>query len=54
MSETLECLRQTDVKYVAGFHCTGYFAQKVLMDHFAVRWISGTVGACITFNGNGA
>jgi 7,8-dihydropterin-6-yl-methyl-4-(beta-D-ribofuranosyl)aminobenzene 5'-phosphate synthase len=40
MSETLECLHQTDLKYVAEFHCTGYFAQKVLMDRFADRRIA--------------
>jgi 7,8-dihydropterin-6-yl-methyl-4-(beta-D-ribofuranosyl)aminobenzene 5'-phosphate synthase len=51
MSETLKCLRRADVKYIAGFHCTGYYAQKVLMEQFKERWIPGAVGARITLNG---
>ncbi len=54
MSKTLECLRQADVKHIAGVHCTGYYAQKVLMDQFRDRWIPGAVGARITFNGHEA
>jgi 7,8-dihydropterin-6-yl-methyl-4-(beta-D-ribofuranosyl)aminobenzene 5'-phosphate synthase len=54
MNETVKCLRRTDVKYIAGVHCTGYYAQKFLMDQFTDRWIPGAVGARITFNGNGA
>jgi 7,8-dihydropterin-6-yl-methyl-4-(beta-D-ribofuranosyl)aminobenzene 5'-phosphate synthase len=54
MSETLKCLRRADVKYIAGVHCTGYYAQKVLMEQFRDRWIPGAVGTRITFNGDGA
>jgi 7,8-dihydropterin-6-yl-methyl-4-(beta-D-ribofuranosyl)aminobenzene 5'-phosphate synthase len=54
MSETLKCFRRTDVKYIAGLHCTGYYAQKVLMDQFRDRWLPGAVGARITFDGKGA
>jgi len=52
MNKTLEHLRRAGVKYIAGFHCTGYYAQKLLMDHFRDQWIPGAVGAHITFNGN--
>ena len=54
MNETLQHLRRVSVKYIAGFHCTGYYAQKLLMDHFGDKWIPGAVGAHITFNGNGS
>ncbi len=52
MRETVKCLRRADVKYIAGVHCTGYFAQKALMDQFRDRWIPGAVGARITFDSN--
>ncbi len=54
MNETLKCLRRADVKYIAGVHCTGYYAQKILMGQFTERWIPGAVGARITFNDKGA
>ena len=54
MSETLQHLRRASVKHIAGFHCTGYYAQKLLMDHFGDQWIPGAVGARMTFNDKGA
>ena len=48
MKATIDCLLELDVKYVAGLHCTGYFAQKRLMDALGQeRWIPGAVGAHI-------
>ena len=50
MGETLKSLRRVNVRHIAGVHCTGYYAQKILMDEFKDRWIPGAVGAKITFN----
>lgn len=49
MKKTLEFLLQLDLRYVSGMHCTGYYAQKVLMEKFQGQWIPSTVGAKITF-----
>ena len=48
MGETVRYLRSLDVEYIAGLHCTGYHAQKAMMDQFKERWIPGTVGTRIT------
>jgi 7,8-dihydropterin-6-yl-methyl-4-(beta-D-ribofuranosyl)aminobenzene 5'-phosphate synthase len=32
MCETINCFKRVDVQYVAALHCTGYHAQKMLMD----------------------
>lgn len=50
MAATLNFLSRADVKYIAGLHCTGYFAQKALIDRFSERWIPGAVGARIAFD----
>jgi len=54
MRETVRHIAEAHVSYLAGFHCTGYYAQKVLMDHFGERWIPGAVGARITLKAMGA
>lgn len=51
MRETINCFKRLDVHYVAALHCTGYHAQKQLMDALKERWIPGTVGMRITLNG---
>lgn len=48
MRETINCLRRLDVQHVAGLHCTGYHAQKALMDALQERWMPGTVGMRLT------
>jgi 7,8-dihydropterin-6-yl-methyl-4-(beta-D-ribofuranosyl)aminobenzene 5'-phosphate synthase len=48
MRETIDCFRRLNVQYIAALHCTGYHAQKALMDVFRERWIPGTVGMRIT------
>jgi 7,8-dihydropterin-6-yl-methyl-4-(beta-D-ribofuranosyl)aminobenzene 5'-phosphate synthase len=49
MNETIAYLSSSGIRYFAGFHCTGYYAQKTLMDRFGERWLASTVGAQFTF-----
>jgi len=48
MNATLDHLAQLDVAYIGSLHCTGYYAQKVLMERFEAGWIPGTVGLTVT------
>jgi len=48
MTRTLEFLLNFNLRYMSAMHCTGYYAQKVLMEKFGDRWIPSTVGAKIT------
>jgi 7,8-dihydropterin-6-yl-methyl-4-(beta-D-ribofuranosyl)aminobenzene 5'-phosphate synthase len=50
MKETIAYLLQSDLRYISGFHCTGYHAQKILMERFQSSWIPSTVGAKIRFS----
>jgi hypothetical protein len=34
---------------VSVFHCTGYYAQRILLERFREQWIYATVGANMTF-----
>jgi len=52
MEKTIDALSQLQVNYISPLHCTGYYAQRILMDHFRDRWIAGTVGAKICFSGH--
>jgi 7,8-dihydropterin-6-yl-methyl-4-(beta-D-ribofuranosyl)aminobenzene 5'-phosphate synthase len=49
MQKTIEYLSQLHVKYISALHCTGYYAQRLLMEKFRDRWLPNTVGAKITF-----
>lgn len=49
MEKTMEYISRADIEHIAAFHCTGYLAQKTLMDRFGDRWIPSTVGAKFTF-----
>ncbi len=51
IEKTLEYLSQLGIKYICAMHCTGYYAQKVLMEKFQDQWIPSTVGAKINFIG---
>jgi len=52
MEKTMKYLSQTAVENIAAFHCTGYHAQRILMENFRDQWIPTTVGAKITFTGD--
>ncbi len=47
MQETVNCFKRLDLRHVAALHCTGYHAQKMLMDALRERWIPCTVGTRI-------
>jgi len=49
MEKTLEFLLNLNLRYMSAMHCTGYYAQKVLMEKFEDRWIPSTVGAKMIF-----
>jgi len=51
MRETIACFKRLNVRHVTGLHCTGYHAQKALMDALKERWMPGTVGMRITLRG---
>ena len=53
MKKTLEFLLNLNLRYMSAMHCTGYYAQKVLMEEFRDRWIPSTVGAKIKFKSRG-
>jgi metal-dependent hydrolase (beta-lactamase superfamily II) len=53
MKKTLEFLSKLNLRYMCAMHCTGYYAQKVLMEEFGDRWIPSTVGAKIIFRTRG-
>ncbi|RLB01787.1 MAG: hypothetical protein DRG83_09570 [Deltaproteobacteria bacterium] len=52
MQQTINCLSQLGISYLSGLHCTGYYAQRILMQEFNEAWIPGAVGAKITFVSN--
>jgi 7,8-dihydropterin-6-yl-methyl-4-(beta-D-ribofuranosyl)aminobenzene 5'-phosphate synthase len=52
MKKTIEFLSQSHVKYISALHCTGYYAQRILMEKFRDRWLPNTVGTKITFTSN--
>lgn len=52
MEETISYLSQRQLSHISALHCTGYYAQRLLMDKFKDRWIPNTVGARYTFVGN--
>jgi len=47
LQKTHDYLSQLKIKYICSMHCTGYHAQKTLMDKFKDQWIPSTVGAKI-------
>ncbi len=49
MEKTMACISQVGVEHIAAFHCTGYHAQRILMEKFREQWIPATVGAKMTF-----
>lgn len=49
MQMTIEYLSQSQIRYISGLHCTGYYAQRILMEKFRDRWLPNTVGATLTF-----
>jgi 7,8-dihydropterin-6-yl-methyl-4-(beta-D-ribofuranosyl)aminobenzene 5'-phosphate synthase len=49
MEKTLGYLSQLDIKHICAMHCTGHYAQKVLMEKFGDRFIPNTVGAKLIF-----
>jgi 7,8-dihydropterin-6-yl-methyl-4-(beta-D-ribofuranosyl)aminobenzene 5'-phosphate synthase len=49
MEETMAYLERTGVRYIAATHCTGYYAQRTLMNRFSDGWIPVTVGATLSF-----
>jgi len=51
MEKTMEYLSQVGVAHIAAFHCTGYHAQRILMEKFRAQWIPTTVGAKMIFTG---
>lgn len=52
MESTINHISKLQVEYISGLHCTGYYAQRILMDKFKDRWIPITVGARFSFVGN--
>jgi 7,8-dihydropterin-6-yl-methyl-4-(beta-D-ribofuranosyl)aminobenzene 5'-phosphate synthase len=53
MEKTLESLLKLDLRYLSAMHCTGYYAQKVLMEKFRDRLLPSTVGAKMMFKSGG-
>jgi 7,8-dihydropterin-6-yl-methyl-4-(beta-D-ribofuranosyl)aminobenzene 5'-phosphate synthase len=51
MTKTIEALSRFQLTFISPLHCTGYHAQRTLMDHFRDQWLPGTVGATFTFAG---
>ena len=49
MRKTTEYLSQSQIRYISALHCTGYHAQRILMEKFRDRWLPNTVGARLTF-----
>jgi 7,8-dihydropterin-6-yl-methyl-4-(beta-D-ribofuranosyl)aminobenzene 5'-phosphate synthase len=49
MEKTMEYISQAGIDHMAAFHCTGYYAQRTLMERFREQWIPATVGAKMTF-----
>ncbi len=49
MNETMDYIAETGLEHLAAFHCTGYYAQRRLMDRFREAWLPATVGAKYTF-----
>lgn len=47
MANTIEYLTRTKMKYISALHCTGYYAQRILMEKFKDHWIPSTVGVKI-------
>lgn len=52
MEETITYLSQLQLSHISALHCTGYYAQKILMDRLKDRWLPNTVGARYSFVGN--
>jgi len=52
MQKTVEYLSQSEIRYISGLHCTGYYAQRILMEQFRDCWLPNTVGATLTFTGS--
>lgn len=48
MQRTIEYLSKSQIKYISALHCTGYYAQRILMEEFRDRWLPNTVGARIS------
>jgi metal-dependent hydrolase (beta-lactamase superfamily II) len=48
MRATVEFLRSIRSRWLAAPHCTGYYAERMLMETFRDQWVPGTVGARIT------
>ena len=53
MSKTVQYLSESNTRYIYASHCTGHYAQKLLMEKFRSQWIANTVGARITFENKG-
>jgi 7,8-dihydropterin-6-yl-methyl-4-(beta-D-ribofuranosyl)aminobenzene 5'-phosphate synthase len=51
MQNTIEYLSQSEIRYISGLHCTGYYAQRILMEKFRDCWLPNTVGTKLTFTG---
>jgi 7,8-dihydropterin-6-yl-methyl-4-(beta-D-ribofuranosyl)aminobenzene 5'-phosphate synthase len=49
MEKTIAHLSQSPMEYFSPLHCTGYHAQRILMEKFRKIWVPSTVGAKITF-----
>lgn len=49
MKKTMEYISRAGIEHMAAFHCTGYYAQRILMEKFRDQWIPATVGAKMTF-----
>ena len=49
MEKTMEYISQAGIKHISAFHCSGYYAQRILMGRFPEQWIPATVGAKMTF-----
>jgi 7,8-dihydropterin-6-yl-methyl-4-(beta-D-ribofuranosyl)aminobenzene 5'-phosphate synthase len=50
---TIEYLSKSQIRYISALHCTGYYAQRILMEKFRDRWLPNTVGAKITLTSSG-
>lgn len=53
MEKTMEYILRAGIEHIAAFHCTGYHAQRILMENFRDQWIPVTVGAKMTFTASG-
>ncbi len=53
MKRTVAYISRAGIEHVAAFHCTGHYAQRILIENLRDQWIPSTVGAKMTFTAIG-